>query len=297
MLQARSFLRLIPLTQHSPHGVQIRRTTHIWDRVQPSLWHPLTSLEQSLMEMEVMTRRVISPRSPLDVPLTQDMLLNLHHDDNEFITDLPLIKTNEVTKDTLKAAAPKYSANSPPEEEESEAVLDRKDPLTDVEGSKSYPSYISYTVTCSSIVDDSGHRVGTTRRRYEDSTGCFKATHEREIDGKKLKMVWQRSNVQDEGSHEALCTSGSLKQFETEWLKTPFGRAEDEKLVKWIKDCERSVYEALGIDYTVDETLQNFRQSEGKPQVSEVVEEIERGEAIRKMSKRQEEETTPPQYL
>ncbi|KAG2999989.1 hypothetical protein PC120_g20790, partial [Phytophthora cactorum] len=48
-------------------------------------------------------------------------------------------------------------------------------------------TFSSYSFSNSSVVDDQGRRVTTTRRRYEDSTGRLKAAHEREIDDKKMR--------------------------------------------------------------------------------------------------------------
>eukprot|EP00644_Phytophthora_capsici_P008233 jgi/Phyca11/114630/e_gw1.26.250.1 len=247
----------------------------MWDRVQPSLWHSLASLEQSLMDVEAMARRVFSPRFPPFAPFTPDSLPKLY-DDDDFFKDLPIKRPEQATKETLEAAAPKYSAS-------------RTVP---------HPSYTSYSYTYSTVLDHNGHRVGSTRRRYEDSTGRLKATHEREIDGKKMKMVWQRSNTQDEGGHEATCSSGSPEEFEKEWVETPFGRSEEEELAKWMEDRERSVYEAFGMEYSPQESMENYLQSETTPEERKVVEDgsLERKETIQKMSKRQEEETTPPQF-
>jgi hypothetical protein len=294
--------------------MQSRRTIRMWDRVQPSLWHPLASLEQSLMDVEVMARRVFSPRFPPFAPFVPNLLPKLHSDDADFFKDLPITRPEDVAKATLDAAIPKYSASGvdptntegSQEKEGTAAALEKEEPSTGAEGTVPHPSYTSYSYSYSTVLDHSGHRVGTARRRYEDSTGRLKATHEREIDGKKLKMVWQRSNTQDEGGHETVCSSGSPEEFEKEWLETPFGRAEDEELGNWLEERERSVYQAFGIDYKPDEIVEKLKagdeateqQLKQTPQERKVVEEggQERMETIQKMSKRQEEETTPPQF-
>ncbi|KAG3051065.1 hypothetical protein PI125_g26346 [Phytophthora idaei] len=41
-------------------------------------------------------------------------------------------------------------------------------------------TFSSHSFSNSSVVDDQGHRVTTTRRRYEDSTGRLKAAHDME---------------------------------------------------------------------------------------------------------------------
>ncbi|KAG6957701.1 hypothetical protein JG688_00010851 [Phytophthora aleatoria] len=274
--------------------MQTRRTIRMWDRVQPSLWHPLASLEQSLMDVEMMARRVFSPRFPPFAPFTPDMLPKLHHDDDEFFKDLPIKKPEEATKETLEAATPDYSASSSPEKEGTEAALDKKEPSTAAAGTVPHPTYSSYSYTYATVLDHSGHRIRSARRRYEDSTGRLKATHEREIDGKKLKMVWQRSNTQDEGDHETTCSSGNPEEFEKEWIETPFGRAEDEEVAKWMGDRERNVYQAFGIEYNPDDIMPKSETPEERMVVEEGSQE--RKETIQKMSKRQEEETTPPQF-
>ncbi|CAH0474944.1 unnamed protein product [Peronospora belbahrii] len=272
-------------------GMHSRRVIGMWDRVLPSLWHPLASLEQSLMDVEVMARRVFSPRFPPFAPFQRNTLPKLHHGDEEFFKDLPIKRPEEVTKATLKAAAPAYSATK---KEGSNASLDSNEPSTGAEGTIPHPSFTSYSYTCSTVLDHSGRRIGTTRRRYEDSTGRLKASHEREIDGKNIKTVWQRSNTQDEGEHKTVCSIDSPDEFEKEWLETPFGRAEDEELVKWVEDRERSVYEAFGMEYNSDKPKQNEMTNEER----KVVEEggTERKEKIQEMSKRQEEETTSPEF-
>ncbi|KAG6574577.1 uncharacterized protein IUM83_10829 [Phytophthora cinnamomi] len=263
----------------------------------------MASLEQSLMDMEVMARRVFSPRFPPFAAFSPSMIPAVHHDDEDFFKDLPIRKPQEAKNSTPEAAS--TAAGDAPEKEGKEAALDKKEPSTGAEGSVPHPSYTSYSYSYSTVLDHGGHRIGTARRRYEDSTGRLKATHEREIDGKKLKQVWQRSNTQDEGGHETVCSSGSPEEFEQAWLETPFGRAEDEEQAKWLEDRERSVYEAFGIEYKPDTTMEQLKQGPAAeptdpatPEERKVVEEggAERKETIQKMSKRQEEETTPPRF-
>ncbi|KAL4086608.1 hypothetical protein PRIC1_013672 [Phytophthora ramorum] len=209
--------------------MQSRRTVRIWDRVQPSLWHPLASLEQSLMDVEVMARRVFSPHFPTFAPFASNAMAEVYDSDDEFFKDLPIKRPEQQTK----------------------AV---------------------------------GHRIGTARRRYEDSTARLKATHEREIDGKKVKMLWQRSNTQDEGGHETICSSGSPEEFEKEWTDTPLGRAEDEELAKWMEERERSVYVAFGIEYK-PAMEPKVKQNDTTPEERKVVEEGGK-ETIQEISKR-----------
>ncbi|GMF10941.1 unnamed protein product [Phytophthora lilii] len=277
-------------------GLHSRRIIRMWDRVQPSFWHPMASLEQSLMDVEVMARRVFSPRFPPFAPFSPDMMPDLHQEDEEFFKDLPIKKPAEAMKKTLEASSD--SAGAASEKEGTDAALDKGESSTGEDGTVPHPSYTSYSYSYSTVLDHGGHRIGTARRRYEDSTGRLKALHGREIDGKKLKMTWQRSNTQDEGGYETICSSGSPEDFEKEWFETPFGRAEDEEQAKWMEDRERSVYQAFGIEYKPDEAMEKLKQAETTPEERKVVEEggQERKETIQKMSKRQEEETAPPQF-
>lgn len=286
MQLARRSFAIATVTRSRMQGLQTLSKIRMWDRVQPSLWHPLASLEQSLMELEMMASREVSPRFSPFAPLTLDMLPKLNHDDDDFFKDLPLKRVGEMTKETLKAAEPKYSASRLPDDEETKGSPDAKDPSASAAGTKPYPAYTSYSYTYSTVLDQNGHRIATTRRRYEDSTGCLKATHEREIGDKKLNFMWQRSSKEDEGGLETICSSGSPDEFEKEWVDTPFGRAEGEKLTKWMEDRERSVYDAFGIKHS--KTTDERKICDGSNQ--------EREDVIQKMSKRQEEETTPPQF-
>ncbi|KAE9286641.1 hypothetical protein PF008_g26616 [Phytophthora fragariae] len=87
-------------------------------------------------------------------------------------------------------------------------------------------AFSSYSFSNSSVVDDKGRRVTSTRRRYEDSTGRLKAVHERQIEGHKLRTTWNRVSPDDEGQIEAVCSTGTPEEFETLWQQTPFGEAQ-----------------------------------------------------------------------
>ena len=111
-----------------------------------------------------------------------------------------------------------------------------------------YRNFSSYSFSSSSILDDMGRQVTTTRRRYEDSNGQLKAVHEREIDGKKLRTTWRRQNKADKGQHESICSMGNPDEFETLWQQTPFGQAQNNTVKGQIqsksdvekKDCTES---------------------------------------------------------
>ncbi|KAG7397891.1 hypothetical protein PHYBOEH_012020 [Phytophthora boehmeriae] len=299
----------------SARGLQSRRIIHVWDRVLPSFWHPMASLEQSLMDVEVMARRVFCPRFPPYAPLSPSIMPKLHHDDDSFFKDLPIQRSEKTSKQTASATAPQapdmgndefksegsQSPTSPQarafgretqsaEKEGTEAALEAEESSAGQAGTAARPTYSSYSYSYSTVLDKEGHHVGTSRRRYEDSTGYLKAQHEREIDGKKLKTVWKRSGEDDEGDCETICTTGSSEEFEREWINTPFGRAEVEEQAKWMEERERRVHEAFGMEYKPVETSKATTEKM-------LVEEVkERKEAIEQASKTQEEETTPPQF-
>ncbi|KAF4324057.1 hypothetical protein JM18_001958 [Phytophthora kernoviae] len=279
----------------SSRGLQSRRIIHIWDRVQPSFWYPMASLEQSLMDVEVMAHRVVCPQFPPYAPLSPSEMPELHHDDDEFFKDLPIQGPEKALKQSVSATAAQAQNTrgeaQSVEKEGTDAALAAKEPSVGKAGTTARPAYTSYSYSYSTVLDKEGHRIGTSRRRYEDSTGCLKALHEREIDGKKLKTVWKRSDTKDEGNCETICTTSSAEEFEKEWLNTPFGRAEDEEQTKWMEERERRVYEAFGMEYKALESAKATSEEV-------IVEEVkERKDAIEKASKKQEEETTPPQYM
>lgn len=280
-------------------GLQSRRIVRVWDRVQPSFWHPMASLEQSLMDVEVMARRVFSPSFPPYAPLAPSRMPQLQHDDDEFFEDLPILAPNQASKTSATPSAESRSelkqktTSESTEKEGTEAALAAKEPSAGKSGTATRPSYTCYSYSYSTCLDCDGHRVGTARRRYEDSTGRLKATHEREMDDKKLKMVWTRSDTKDEGNYETICSTGTPEEFEQQWFETPFGRAEDEEQAKWMEERERSVYQAFGIDYKPLEEAEKAQVATAPSLEQEVK---QRKEAIQEAAKRQEEETTPPQY-
>ncbi|KAF1774247.1 hypothetical protein GQ600_21111 [Phytophthora cactorum] len=110
----------------------------------------------------------------------------------------------------------------------------------------------------SSVVDDQGRRVTTTRRRYEDSTDRLKAAHEREIDDKKMRATLSRQSKEDEGQHESICSSGSPEEFEALWQQTPFGEAQKKTVKGQLQsesDLERGVMSTAAVleDTTMEE--------------------------------------------
>ncbi|RLN58635.1 hypothetical protein BBJ28_00010412 [Nothophytophthora sp. Chile5] len=280
-----------PVVRHSggSRGVKSRRMIPMWDRVLPSFWHPMVSLEQSLLDMEELTRLVFAPHFP---PFPPDTMPKLHEYDDEFFKDLPVKASHEAAeKKTDEAKGDKDPSNTKPKGETARAA--------EAGTGTPRPAYSSYSYSYSTVLDSGGHRIGTTRRRYEDSTGRLKALHQREMDDKKLKTWWKRVNKADNGEHRTECTSGDVDAFEKEWAQTPFGLAEDERETNWLDESEKSIYQAFGIDYNpvqpTDKELEELTAEDQKTENSKM-EDKERAEAIEKASKRQEEETTPPQY-
>ncbi|KAG7394315.1 hypothetical protein PHYBOEH_005384 [Phytophthora boehmeriae] len=214
-----------------------------WDLVRPTFWHPMSSLEQSMMELDHMSDFMMRSRFPFD--MEREMLAaSSSMEDDDFFRDLPTNarKQSSPTKSSAKAPATKSKKST---EEESAPDNDRnkseasstiiKDNHNDnnLSGNSNSSSnshyrrgFSSYSFSDSSILDDKGRRVTSTRRRYEDSTGRLKAVHEREVEGKRMRTTWNRLHKDDEGQHESIYSGGgSAEEFETLWQQTPFGQA------------------------------------------------------------------------
>ncbi|KAL4130371.1 hypothetical protein PRIC2_006371 [Phytophthora ramorum] len=158
-----------------------------WDLVRPTMWHPLSMLELSMIDTSTLPQLTMSMRNVPGVST-----------DEEFFKDLP---TTERQKETESKA---------PEADNQRA-------------------FSSYSFSSSSVVDENGHKVMSTRRRYEDSTGRLKAEHEREVLGKRMKTIWNRKNAKDEGEHHTTCSQCSSDEFEKLWSQTAFGKAQEKK--------------------------------------------------------------------
>lgn len=234
-----------------------------WDLVRPRFWYPMSSLEQSMMDLEHMSNLMSRSRFPFD--MGNEMLAAPSNvDDDEFFRDLPVLlreqrpttqhrevatqpteketdnvahdptptRDNDPNKQTVKA---KVTTSTKASNKKQKQQSDSSD-SSNVDADSQYRrAFSSYTFSNSSIVDDKGRRVTSSRRRYEDSTGRLKAVHERQIEGKKLRTTWNRMRPDDEGQHEAICSSGTPDEFETMWQQTPFGEAQK----KTIKDQQR----------------------------------------------------------
>ncbi|RLN48275.1 hypothetical protein BBJ28_00000803 [Nothophytophthora sp. Chile5] len=167
-----------------------------WDLVRPTLWHPMSMLELSMTDADELPTQWPSFRStPLSMSMRHVPVISA---DEEFFKDLP---TKEKQKE-MEAKSPE--------------TADQR-------------AFSSYSFSNSSVVDDQGRTVTSTRRRYEDSTGRLKAVHEREVDGKRMKTIWSRKNAKDEGEHQAICSQGTPDEFEKLWGQTAFGKAQEKK--------------------------------------------------------------------
>ncbi|GMF47283.1 unnamed protein product [Phytophthora fragariaefolia] len=242
-----------------------------WDLVRPRFWYPMSSLEQSMMELEHMSDLMTRSRFPFD--LGSEMLATPSSlDDDDFFRDLPVLAREQRPATQHRAVA----AQAPAQTSKTQASIPRDhDPnkggantanqeqpkqqlrqddrangergkhehVVDVGAGSTTASanndsnnsnnnnqyrraFSSYSFSDSSIVDDKGRRVTSTRRRYEDSTGRLKAVHERQIEGKKLRTTWNHIGPHDEGQTEAMCSSGTPEEFEALWQQTPFGEAQ-----------------------------------------------------------------------
>ncbi|KAF4315089.1 hypothetical protein G195_011246 [Phytophthora kernoviae 00238/432] len=197
-----------------------------WDLVQPTFWHPMSSLEQSMMELDHMSDFMTRSRFPFD--LDREMLTAPNNvDDDDFFRDLPMQARDQRAKRSTKDSDMESAAESEaaPDNDSNKSMTDSTND-NDNDNNQHRRAFSSYSFSDSSVVDDKGRRVTSTRRRYEDSTGRLKAVHEREIEGKKLRSTWNRLNQEDEGKHESVCSNGSATEFEALWQQTPFGEAQ-----------------------------------------------------------------------
>jgi hypothetical protein len=255
----------------------------MWDRVRPSFWHPMTTLEQSMLELDRMTSEMMS--APFH--FAKSMVPRMHTDDDDFFKDL-------VTPSEMKEGKGK-----PQDGDKREKNIQK------VGSAGGGQSYSSYSYSSSTILDENGHRVTSVRRRYEDSTGRLKAVHEREIDGKKVKSVWKRKEKLDEGDYKTLTEATSEEEFEEAWKKTPFGKAESQRHVEGETDtkpqgvlqCEQEAEKITpGPDYGAAEKAPDKEEGQEAEGVTKEAHDRTRDDAIAQGSKTQEEETTPPKY-
>ncbi|RQM20442.1 hypothetical protein B5M09_009348 [Aphanomyces astaci] len=171
----------------------------MWDVVHPSYWYPLTSLEQSLMDLNAL--------SNVDMPVQTYCIMeaippSTSDEPDDFFRDLPVVaQGSPETKDVSTNADDKAQS-------------------------------FSYSYSSSSVADDKGCIVQSIRRRYEDASGRLKATHERRLPGKKVVTTWQKAGKDDEGKQDTICSEGTTKdEFDEEWKKTPFAKAKVQKTI------------------------------------------------------------------
>ncbi|OWZ01853.1 hypothetical protein PHMEG_00026689 [Phytophthora megakarya] len=194
-----------------------------WDLVRPRFWYPMSSMEQSMMELEHMSDRMSRSRFPFD-PSSGMLAVSNTMDDDDFFQDSPMMTHHD--NDPNKEATDTINPTSKDPKQDKAAT--RQTNTHQVKGHVAQTStdannqyrhgFSSYSFSNSSILNDKGQRVTSTRRRYEDSTGRLKAVHEREVDGKKLRSTWNRMGPDDEGQHACGCV---LKRHAGR--STPFG--------------------------------------------------------------------------
>jgi hypothetical protein len=220
-----------------------------WDLVRPRHWYPMSALEQSMMELDYMTDRMFTPVRPTFSPFGRDLAMmtappSLLRDrvgpgfhiaeEDDFFRDLPVAMRPQPPQEEQQQPQQhkKPSLNSTHTERESQASEHADSTqaapasTNDADQGNNGRGFSSYSFSSSSVLDDKGQRVTSTRRRYEDSTGRLKALHEREVDDKKLRKTWSRQHKDDEGVHESVCSSGSAEEFEQMWASTLFGEAQ-----------------------------------------------------------------------
>lgn len=210
-----------------------------WDLVRPRFWYPMSSLEQSMMELEHMSDLMRRSRFPFDT--SNEMLAApSSHDDDDFFRDLPVLAREQQPA----AQQREKKAQPPPVGKQTVAATNTtrdNDPnkQTNENDHVHRRAFSSYSFSNSSVVDDKGRRVTSTRRRYEDSTGRLKAVHERQVEGKTLRTTWNRAGPDDKGQHESVCSSGSPDEFEALWQQTPFGAAQKKTIKQQQKQLEQ----------------------------------------------------------
>ncbi|OWZ07103.1 hypothetical protein PHMEG_00020550 [Phytophthora megakarya] len=190
-----------------------------WDLVLPRFWYPISSMEQSMMQLEHMSDLMSRSHFPFDtssgilpVPLWlddgdffQDLCMTHEHQpaaqsgkENSISTDRDNIPTRKLR--TLSTTTTrKQGHEAEPNCQQTHNASCGPDP-TPTDSYKEYRhDFSSYSFSNSFMFNDKGWRMTNTRRRYDDSTGRLKAVHEREVDGKKLRSTWNRMGPDDEG--------------------------------------------------------------------------------------------------
>jgi len=211
-----------------------------WDYVRPHYWHPMSSFEQSMMDLDSLTDSLFMRPAlhPFGYTPYAFQVARLGHggDEDDFFNDVLM---DDESDETLKAKEEEKRRKEAEAAEAQQHETDRH-------------AYSSYSYSTSSVLDKNGKRVVNTRRRYEDSNGRLKAIHDREVDGKKLKSIWHRKNKEDKGEHKSIVSSGTVEEFENLWADTPFGKAQVKKQEE-LKGNEKAALEPEKKDEKKDE--------------------------------------------
>lgn len=211
-----------------------------WETVRPSMWYPMSSLESSMMDFDHMAEEMLQSR----YPLRQHHRMLAHPSgasfsstmcDDDFFKDLPIKSAAEsmtaekkMEKEDVTSAS--NSSSSSPQDADATDDVHEKLKENEPAGKRAYSNY-SYN--SSSVVDDKGQRVESTRRRYEDSNGRLKAVLERKVGDKTLRTVWNKSDKDDKGTHEKICSNFRTEDdFEKLWKSTPFGQAAGKQAIE-----------------------------------------------------------------
>lgn len=208
-----------------------------WDIVRPRYWHPMASLEQSMMDMDSLADLMLRRRAYFPPPLHSSGLFaaaNTVMDDDDFFHDLPLSGRRQALSQqehSQHSQQEQPTSASKREDSQTQPPQQQQQQQQQAEAEQPQHAFSTYSFSNSSIVDDKGRRIVSTRRRYEDSSGRLKALHEREIEGKKMRAVWNRMHKDDEGKHETMiCAGGGTpEEFEQAWKVTPFGEAQEKQ--------------------------------------------------------------------
>ena len=259
----------------------------MWDYVRPRYWHPMSTLEQSMMELDAITNQMFMrptryPFGYVPFALEQARLANHHHRHHhdhhdhsivpyhdDFFDDILMDDTEEelesIENNTNQDEKHiKSQQDQPQQQQQKESATSEPNTTTSTSVNKqdtNHHAFSSYSYSTSSILDKHGKRIVNTRRRYEDSNGRLKAIHDREIDGKKMKTIWHRKNKNDKGEHKSSCSSGTVDEFEKLWSSTPFGKAQKNK----DNELQQEAQAALEHEKTGGEELKDMSKDEGEP--------------------------------
>jgi len=231
----------------------------------------MSMLEQSVMDIDVLARTSvpISVAAAPVVPSAATAAAPSAIDDDEFFRDLPVGARGSTSFGARQAHDVQQSSTWQQQQQESPTAVPRsvsksseferagersapavapsehvrssenvsKDTSSDVLASTTPRAYSSYSFSSSSVVNDQGRHVASTRRRYEDSSGRLKAVHERAVGDKRVTTVWSRVSEHDTaGRHQTLCVGSTPQEFDALWRETLFGRIEDEATKKRIEE-------------------------------------------------------------